>query len=91
MTTSFADRVGTINITGGLARIDFLSLQNLNVEKNEASFELSHRLVMPLDGLMQLAENLNRLREELAKQGATPAQPPTSVEATKSGVKGKKP
>ena len=68
MSDLFVDRLGNIVIGDGVARLDFLRLSALDAEKKQARMAPSVRLVIPLPGLLQAIEMLDKLRDELARQ-----------------------
>lgn len=74
MSDLFVDRLGNVTIASGVARLDFLRLVSLDTEKQQARMEPGLRLVLPLDGLVQTIEMLEKIKVELAKsQSARPA------------------
>lgn len=86
MNDVFVDRLGNITIAGGVARLDFLRLESIDPEKQQLTMKPSTRLVIPLDGLMQAIEMLEKVREQMQRQSTPPANPdllaPLAVEAT---------
>ena len=76
----FADRLGNVTVAGGIARLDFLRLESIDPEKQQMSMKPSMRLVMPLDGLMQTMQMLDKIREELLKQAQAQGQAEQTAE-----------
>ena len=68
MTDLYADRLGNITIANGVARLDFLRLTSVDTEKQQASMAHSFRLVLPIDGMIQTLEALDKVRNDLQKQ-----------------------
>ena len=80
MSDLFVDRLGNIVIADGVARLDFLRLSALDAEKKQARMVPSVRLVIPLTGLVQAIEMLDKVRGELVRQAqAVPAAAPEST------------
>jgi hypothetical protein len=80
MSDLFVDRLGNIVIADGVARLDFLRLSALDPEKKQARMVPSVRLVIPLTGLVQAIEMLDKVRGELVRQAqAVPAAAPEST------------
>lgn len=71
---------GNIVIGDGVARSHFLRLSAVDAEKKQARMAPSARLVIPLAGLVQAIEMLDKLRGELVRQA--PAGPPAAPEST---------
>ena len=50
----FADAVSGVHVTGNMVRIDLLSLQpHLKSENGQPVFDVSKRIIMPLEGFVQ--------------------------------------
>lgn len=50
----FADAIGGVHVTGNMVRIDLLSMQpHLKSENGQPVFDISKRIIMPLDGFVQ--------------------------------------
>lgn len=73
----FADRLGTITVANGVVRMDFLRVKEINQEAKQAELEAAFRLVMPLDGVMQTIEVLEKMKQDLL----------TQVQAQNNGLK----
>lgn len=74
MDNIYADRVGNIMISNGIARLDFLTLNAVNQETNQGDFERTCRLNIPVDGLMQAIDVLEKLKADLLQQQQTNIQ-----------------
>lgn len=72
----FADRLGNISISDGVARLDFMRIEN--GADGKPVLKPGARLVLPAGALMQMHAMLDKLREEIAKQSAT--QTPESTQ-----------
>lgn len=68
MSDYFADRLGNITVAGGVVRLDFLRLTSLDPENQKAEMHPSLRLVMPMDGILQTIDMLDKMRDNLTKQ-----------------------
>ena len=64
----FVDRLGNVTLGNGVARLDFLRLESVDNEKQQITLKPSTRLVIPVDGLLQAIQMLEKLREQIVKQ-----------------------
>jgi len=64
----FVDRLGNVTLGNGVARLDFLRLESVDNEKQQITMRPSTRLVIPIDGLMQAIQMLEKLRDQIVKQ-----------------------
>lgn len=63
--TIYADRIGSIHITGGVVRIDLMTFQpQLQAENGQPVFNLDARVILPLEGFIQAFQ----LQEGVVKQ-----------------------
>jgi hypothetical protein len=67
----FVDRLGNVTVAGGVVRLDFLRLESVDRDKQEVVLKPSTRLVMPLDGLVQAIQMLEKVREQMLKQASS--------------------
>jgi hypothetical protein len=67
----FADRMGNISISDGVARLDFMRLET--GDDGKPVLKPGVRLVLPASALMQMHAMLEKLREEIAKQSTPPS------------------
>ncbi|MDP8052553.1 hypothetical protein QJU23_08975 [Pasteurella atlantica] len=65
MSHYFADRLGNISVLGGVARLDFLTVKEIDKTSQKVSLENSIKLVMPLEGIMQTIDALEKMKQEL--------------------------
>ncbi len=66
----FADRIGNVTVAEGVARIDFLRLENNATDPQQRSYRFSHRLVLPMQTFGQLAAVVQQMREKIAAEVA---------------------
>ena len=64
----FVDRLGNVILGNNVARLDFLRLESFDSEKQQFSLKPSTRLVIPMEGLLQAIQMLERLRDQINKQ-----------------------
>lgn len=80
----FADGIGAVHITGNLVRLDLVS-QQPGEGKNQP--EITHRLIMPLDGFVSAFNLQEQVVRQLTQNGVLidgrsfPAQSQTQTEA----------
>lgn len=73
----FADRIGNVTVSDGVARIDFLRLEPAGADPQQRSYRFSHRLVLPLQTFAQLQQVVQQMRERIAAEiAAQRDQPP---------------
>lgn len=78
----FVDRLSNVAIGNGVARLDFLRMEVTDTDKQKVTMQPSVRVAIPLDGLLQAIQMLERLRDQLvaqAGQQVVPAQNPAAV------------
>lgn len=75
----FVDRLGNVILGNNVARLDFLRFESVDNEK-QLALRPSTRLVIPLEGLLQAIQMLERLRDQIGKQ--TPGDPASIGTAT---------
>lgn len=85
----FADAVGNITVFGGTVRIEFLKVTSLDETTNSPKYDVSHRLVMPVNGFMQAADRHAVLRQKLIDGGHI-APPPAQVSKPAAATKSRK-
>lgn len=74
MSDYYADLIGNITVTGNVVRIDFLSqvtppAQQQDTPQQDVHFQVSHRLVMPLDGFLRSLGVQEQIRAKLLADG----------------------
>lgn len=70
----FADRLVNLSIHQGIVRLDFARLEKIDPEKQQATFQPSIRLALPLDAFMQMAEQVGKVRDALLEQAMSTVQ-----------------
>ena len=66
----FADGVGEINLSGGMVRIDLVSLAGTKVEnEKQPQFKAVQRVVMPPDGFLRSFSAMEDLVKQLVDAG----------------------
>ena len=78
--TVFCDRIINIAITGPLARIDFGTLAPPTEEGGNPSFNPSHQMVMPVEGLVASMGMLDAVIKKLVADGVLVARPPAATQ-----------
>ncbi|MGQ0664716.1 MAG: hypothetical protein ACT4P2_14290 [Pseudomonadota bacterium] len=72
----FADGIGEISITGGVVRIDFVSLQPVKADAGAKPVPVvRQRIIMPPDGFLHAFSTMENLVRQLEKTGAVKRQP----------------
>ena len=62
----FADGIGAVHITGNLVRFDLVSVQP---GEEKGSQEITHRLIMPLEGFVSAFNLQEQVIRQLTKNG----------------------
>ncbi|MBL8488770.1 MAG: hypothetical protein JNK22_16985 [Rhodocyclaceae bacterium] len=77
MNQTFADTVGNITVTGGLVRIDFVSLAPRQPEDPQAprQFEITQRVVLPMDGFLRGMAAQQDMMKKLVDAGVLTMKP----------------
>lgn len=66
----FADGIGEITLSGGMVRLDLVSLVgSQNDEKNKPHLEVTRRIVMPPDGFLRSFSAMENLIKQLVDAG----------------------
>ena len=66
----FADAVSAIHVTGNLVRIDFMTQQpHLKSENGQPVFDISKRIIMPLEGFFQSLAVQENIVKQLMEAG----------------------
>lgn len=66
----FADGISGIHVTGGLVRIDLMSVQpQLKSENGQPVVEINKRIIMPLDGFVRSLEIQQDILRQLVDGG----------------------
>lgn len=81
----FAERIANIQIHLGIVRLDFDRLESVNAETKEVVMKPAVRIVMPIAAFLEMAEQVNKIRESILKQVASqdaPVSSPSSMPGT---------
>lgn len=66
----FADGIGEITLSGGMVRLDLVSLVgSQNDENNRPRLEVTRRIVMPPDGFLRSFSAMENLVKQLVEAG----------------------
>jgi hypothetical protein len=66
----FADTVSAIHVTGNLVRIDFMTRQpQLKSENGQPVFDISKRVIMPIEGFIQFFAIQENIVNQLVNAG----------------------
>ena len=80
----FVDRFANLSIADGVARIDFVRVENINADKKQVTMSPSLRLALPLEAFMQMAEQFAKVREEIIKKNSEQAAAAVALEGTET-------
>lgn len=64
----FVDRLANVMIVNSVARLDFLRIDTFDPATNQGKVSPSLRVVMPLDALMDMAQQLDKVRDQVAAE-----------------------
>lgn len=66
----FADAISAVHVTGGLVRIDLLTLQpHLKSDNGQPVVDISRRIIMPLAGFVQSLTVQDNIVKQLVEAG----------------------
>jgi hypothetical protein len=82
MSDIFVDRFMRFNVGQGVVRLDFARIEDVDGDKNEIKMSPSSRMVMPIDGFMHFADQVDKLKAKILEQSE-------SAEAPKKKKQGK--
>jgi len=81
----FADGIGEITLSGGMVRLDLVSLVgSQNDEKNRPRLEVTRRIVMPPDGFLRSFSAMENLVKQLVEAGLVQPRDNATVSASNS-------
>ena len=80
----FVDRFANLSIADGVARIDFVRVENINAEKKQVTMTPSLRLALPFEAFMQMAEQFSKVREEIIKKNSEQTAAAVALERTET-------
>ena len=67
---SYADGIGEITLSGGMVRMDLVTLQgSQNDPENKPQLEVSQRIIMPPDGFLRSFSAMENLVKQLIDAG----------------------
>ncbi|MBI3710575.1 MAG: hypothetical protein HY246_23260 [Proteobacteria bacterium] len=85
----FADGIGEISLSGGMVRIDLVSLLGPRQGSNEqAQAIVRQRVIMPPDGFLRAFAAMENLVRQLEKAGAVKRQSAAATAPAQSGANG---
>ena len=71
----FADRLLNISVMSGVARLDFARVDQVNAEDKKMQMSPSYRIAVPVDALVQIAEQsaqiIDAIKQQNGKQETT--------------------
>jgi len=66
----FADGINAVHVTGNMVRIDLMTLQpHLKNEQGQPIFDVSRRIIMPLEGFIQAFAVQENIIKQLFETG----------------------
>jgi len=77
----FADRLLNISVIGGVARLDFARVDSINADDKKVALSPSYRIAVPVDALVQIAEQSNQIVAAIKQQNQNQTQE-TTTEST---------
>ena len=76
----FADGISAIHVTGGLVRIDLMTVQpHLKSDNGQPVLDVSQRLIMPLEGFVQSLAVQENIVKQLIEAGVLKQQDPEAA------------
>lgn len=70
-------------VTNGIARLEFLAVKEVNTKTHQASLENVFRISMPVDGIMQAIETLEKMKVDFQATQQTAKQQETEQQKAK--------
>lgn len=87
--TIFADGIGEITLSGGMVRLDLVTLVgSQNDEANKPRLEFSQRIVMPPDGFLRSFSAMENLVKQLVDAGLVKSRDGQEMPAATNGPVG---
>lgn len=65
----FADTVGRVDYSGGVVRVELVSIEPSDMDGEETRMEVRQRILMPMDGFLHAFGTLGELVDKLVKAG----------------------
>lgn len=79
----FADAISAVHVTGNMVRIDLMSLQpQLKSDNGQPVFDISRRIIMPLDGFIKSIAVQEQVLQQLIAAGTVKKAEPAAPVAT---------
>lgn len=76
----FADSISAVHVTGNLVRIDLMTLQpHLKSDNGQPVFDVSKRIIMPLEGFVQSLAVQESIVKQLIEAGVLKQNPPEAA------------
>ena len=84
---SYADGIGEITLSGGMVRMDLVTLQGSQKDpESKPQLEISQRIIMPPDGFLRSFSAMENLVKQLIDAGLVkPRDGEQSVNASQTG------
>ena len=64
----FVDRLANVMIVNNVARLDFLRIDAIDPATNQGRVSPTLRVVIPLDGLMEMSQQLDKIRDQITAE-----------------------
>ena len=81
----YADAISAVHITGNMVRIDLMTQQpHLKSDNGQPVFDISRRIIMPLDGFIQSFAVQEKILKQLIDAGVLKRNPETYNEKTEA-------
>jgi hypothetical protein len=64
----FVDRLANVMLVNNVARLDFIRFDTIDPTTNQGTTSPSLRVAIPLEGLIDMAQQLDKLREQIATE-----------------------
>ena len=65
----FADAIGEITLSGGMVRMDLMTMTGSSRDGNKPKLEVKQRIVMPPDGFLKSFSSMENLVKQLIEAG----------------------
>ncbi|SMC96260.1 hypothetical protein [Sporomusa malonica] len=76
----FVDGISAIHVTGQLVRIDLMTVQpHLKSDNGQPVVDISNRIIMPLEGLIQSLAVQENIVKQLIEAGVLKQNPPAGA------------
>ncbi len=79
-TEIFADGISAVHVTGGLVRIDLMTVQpHLKSQDGQPVYDISKRIIMPLEGFIQSLSVQEDIVKQLISSGVLKQNPSEEI------------